>query len=54
MKKLLIVCAALSAAFAANAQHYYTDAHNPDITRHALRVAPQRAEFVLPEVNGYT
>ena len=50
----LLVCAALSATFAASAQHYYIDAYNPDITRNSLRVAPQRAEFVLPEVNGYT
>ena len=54
MKKLLFVSVALSTVFAATAQHYYTDAHNPDMTRHTLRIAAQRAEFVLPEVNGYT
>lgn len=54
MKKLFFVSIALSAAFAAGAQTYYTDAYNPDITRHSLRVIPQRAEFVLPEVNGLT
>ena len=40
MKKLLFICAALSTAFTAAGQHYYTDAYNPDITRHSLRVAP--------------
>ena len=54
MKKLLFLAAALSAACAASAQGYYTDAYNPDITRHSLRIAPQRVEFVLPEVGGYT
>lgn len=34
MKKLLFLAAALSAACAASAQGYYTDAYNPDITRH--------------------
>ena len=51
MKKLLFLAAALSAA--ASAQGYYTDAYNPDITRHTGRIAAQRAEFILPEVNGY-
>ena len=54
MKKLLFLAAALSAACAASAQGYYTDAYNPDITRHTGRIAAQRAEFILPEVNGYT
>lgn len=54
MKKLLFFCAALSATLTVSAQHYYTDAANPDITRHSARIAPQRVEFVLPEVNGYT
>ena len=53
MKKLLFLAAALSAACAASAQGYYTDAYNPDITRHTGRIAAQRAEFILPEVNGY-
>lgn len=54
MKRQLILCAALSASLSVSAQHYYTDAHNTDIQRHTLRVAPQRAEFILPDVNGYT
>ena len=54
MKKLLFFCAALTATFTATGQHYYTDSANPDITRHSLRIAPQRVEFVLPEVGGYT
>ena len=54
MKKLLFFCAALTATFTAIGQHYYTDSANPDITRHSLRIAPQRVEFVLPEVGGYT
>ena len=54
MKKLLFFAAALSAACAASAQGYYTDAYNPDISRHTGRIAAQRAEFILPEVNGYT
>ena len=54
MKKLMLLSAALTVACAAAAQHYYTDAHSPDITRHSLRIPAQRAEFVLPEVNGYT
>ena len=54
MKKTLLLVVALSAVCGATAQHYYTDAHNPDITRHALRMTAQRTEFVLPEVNGYT
>ena len=37
MKKLLFLAAALSAACAASAQGYYTDAYNPDITRHTGR-----------------
>ena len=52
MKKLLFFCAALTATFTATGQHYYTDSANPDITRHSLRIAPQRVEFVLPEVGG--
>ena len=39
MKKLLFLAAALSAACAASAQGYYTDAYNPDITRHTGRIA---------------
>ena len=54
MKKLLLLSVALTAICAASAQHYYTDAHNPDITRHSGRITAQRAEFVLPAVNGYT
>lgn len=54
MKKALILCAALTATLTAPAQHYYTDAYCPDITRHSLRVAPQRVEFILPQVGGYT
>lgn len=54
MKKLLLLAVVLTAACAATAQQYYTDAYNPDITRHSRRIAPQRAEFILPEVNGYT
>ena len=54
MKHLLFFCAALTATFTATGQHYYTDSANPDITRHSLRIAPQRVEFVLPEVGGYT
>lgn len=54
MKKLLMLAVALTAACAATAQHYYPDAYNPDITRHSLRTPAQRAEFVLPEVNGFT
>ena len=54
MKKTLLLFTALSAACAATAQHYYTDAHNPDITRHTGRMTAQRTEFILPEVNGYT
>ena len=54
MKKLLFFCAALTATFTATGPHYYTDSANPDITRHSLRIAPQRVEFVLPEVGGYT
>ena len=46
MKKLLFLAAALSAACAASAQGYYTDAYNPDITRHTGRIAAQRAEFI--------
>ena len=54
MKKLLLLSVALTAICTASAQHYYTDAHNPDITRHSGRITAQRAEFVLPAVNGYT
>lgn len=54
MKKLLILCTGLSATLTVSAQHYYTDAYNTDMQRHTLRVAPQRAEFVLPEVDGFT
>ena len=54
MKKPLLLIIALTATCAVSAQGYYTDAHNPDITRHTGRIAPQRMEFVLPEVNGYT
>lgn len=54
MKKLLMLAVALTAACAATAQHYYPDTYNPDITRHSLRTPAQRAEFVLPEVNGFT
>ena len=53
MKKLLIFCAALTATCTATGQHYYSDSANPDITRHTGRIAAQRAEFILPEVNGY-
>lgn len=54
MKKLLLLSVALTAICTASAQHYYTDTHNPDITRHSGRITAQRAEFVLPAVNGYT
>ena len=54
MKKPLLLIIALTATCTVSAQGYYTDAHNPDITRHTGRIAPQRMEFVLPEVNGYT
>lgn len=54
MKKLLMLAVTLTAACAATAQHYYPDTYNPDITRHSLRTPAQRAEFVLPEVNGFT
>ena len=48
MKKLLFFAAALSAACAASAQGYYTDAYIPDLSRHNGRIAAQRAEFILP------
>lgn len=54
MKKLLMLSLALAAACATIAQNYYPDAYNPDITRHSQRIAAQRAEFILPQVNGFT
>lgn len=53
MKRTLMLLAALTVACSASAQYYYPDAKNPDISRHTLRVSPQRAEFILPQVNGY-
>ena len=37
----------------AYAQHYYQDAKNPQMLRHATRHEPVRVDIVLPLVNGY-
>lgn len=39
MKKPQLLIIALTATCAVSAQGYYTDAHNPDITRHTGRIA---------------
>lgn len=53
MKRLLTLAVALTATLSASAQHYYTDATNKDMLRHANREGRQRTEFVLPQVRGF-
>lgn len=54
MKKLIIISAAFLAGFTSSAQYYHKDAVNADMVHSTLRIANQREEFVLPDVNGYS
>ena len=54
MKKIITLSLALAGALSVHAQHYYIDATNSDMLRHATRQSRQRTEFVIPQVNGYT
>lgn len=54
MKRIVIVLALTMAAVAANAQVYYPDSNNPDMTRYTERHEPCRKEIVIPStLNGY-
>ena len=53
MKKLLLSLMLAFSAAAAFAQHYYVDAKNPQMLRHAERHEPCRRNIILPQVNGY-
>ena len=54
MKRSLIICALMMAAAAANAQVYYPDSNNPDMTRYTERHEPCRKEIMIPSsLNGY-
>ena len=53
MKRLLSSLCMLMVFTGAYAQHYYQDAKNPQMLRHATRHEPVRVDIVLPLVNGY-
>ena len=54
MKRIVIVLALTMAAVAANAQVYYPDSNNPDMTRYTERHEPCRKEIMIPStLNGY-
>lgn len=54
MKRIVIVFALTMAAVAANAQVYYPDSNNPDMTRYTERHEPCRKEIMIPSsLNGY-
>ena len=54
MKRIVIVFALTVAAVAANAQVYYPDSNNPDMTRYTERHEPCRKEIMIPStLNGY-
>ena len=54
MKRIVIVLALTIAAVAANAQVYYPDSNNPDMTRYTERHEPCRKEIMIPStLNGY-
>ena len=53
MKRLLSCLCLVMIFTGAYAQHYYQDAKNPQMLRHATRHEPVRADIVLPQVNGY-
>ena len=54
MKRIVIVFALTVAAVAANAQVYYPDSNNPDMTRYTERHETCRKEIMIPSsLNGY-
>jgi hypothetical protein len=54
MKRIVIVLALTMAVVAANAQVYYPDSNNPDMTRYTERHEPCRKEIMIPStLNGY-
>lgn len=53
MKRLLSFLCMVMVFTGAYAQHYYQDAKNPQMLRHATRHEPVRVDIVLPLVNGY-
>ena len=54
MKRIVIVLALTIAAVAANAQVYYPDSNNSDMTRYTERHEPCRKEIMIPSsLNGY-
>ena len=53
MKKLLFTIAASVMALGASAQHYYTDAKNPEMLHISEPRTSQRVNFVVPQIKGY-
>lgn len=53
MKKLLFTIAASVVALGASAQHYYTDAKNPEMLHISEPRTQQRVNFVVPQIKGY-
>lgn len=53
MKKLLFTIAASVVALGASAQHYYTDAKNPEMLHISEPRTSQRVNFVVPQIKGY-
>ena len=53
MKKILFTLAASVVALGASAQHYYTDAKNPEMLHIGEPRTSQRVNFVVPQINGY-
>ena len=53
MKKLILTIAASVVALCASAQHYYTDAKNPEMLHIGEPRTAQRVNFVVPQIKGF-
>ena len=53
MKKLIFALAAAAVALTSSAQHYYTNANNPEMLHIGTPRTQQRTNIVIPQINGY-
>lgn len=53
MKKLIFTLAAAAVALTSSAQHYYTNANNPEMLHIGTPRTQQRTNIVIPQINGY-